>query len=136
MDNIDDFEIFNGELLGYNGKDQYVRIPHGVKTITFRTFYGSRICGVEIPQSVECIDVQAFLCCHNLKYIVIPKSVTIMDTQIFEDCDNLTDIFLEVEKGVDMPHWAYDWNCCCNAAVHYLGEWEYVDGIPKAKNNK
>ncbi|MDE6293765.1 MAG: leucine-rich repeat domain-containing protein [Clostridiales bacterium] len=133
MSNIEEFEIFNGELDGYNGKDKYVKIPDGVKEITFRTFYGKDICGVEIPQSVEFIDVQAFLCCHNLKYVVIPKSVIAMDYGIFEDCENLTDIFLEVERGVDMPRWDPDWIYGCKAAVHYSGEWEYVDGVPTVK---
>lgn len=136
MDNLDEFYIDNGELMEYTGKSKYIKIPYGVKEITFRTFYGSDICEVEIPQSVEFIDVQAFLCCHNLKYIVIPKSVIAMDYGIFEDCDNLTDIFLEVESGADMPRWDPDWIYGCNAAIHYLGEWEYVDGVPTAKNNR
>ena len=129
MEKSDGFIIDKyGILDGYTGKEKFVCIPNGVKEISFRTFYGSEICGVKIPQSVEFIDVQAFLCCNNLKKIVIPKSVQAMEYAIFEDCDNLTDIFLEAEKGSDL---GFDWDFGYKGALHWAGEWEYMDGEPK-----
>ncbi|MDE7082543.1 MAG: leucine-rich repeat domain-containing protein [Clostridia bacterium] len=131
MSNIEDFDIDSqGILQEYKGKDKIVIIPEGVKEISFRTFYLSDICEVRIPQTVTFIDVQAFLCCDNLKYVVIPKSVKGMDDSVFNDCANLTDIFLEHEKGTDL---GYDWDYGFKGELHWAGEWEYVDGVPKVK---
>ena len=131
MQDINDFVINNdGWLIEYTGKSNDVRIPEGVKEISFRTFYRSDIRSVEIPKSVWLIDVQAFLCCNNLRYIVIPNSVTAMEYAVFEDCANLTDIYVEAQRGF---LFGYDWDYGCNAAVHYAGEWEYVGGVPKVK---
>ncbi len=132
MKEDEEFVIFNDELLDYTGKSKHVQIPDGVKEISFRTFYGSNICSVKIPQSVAFIDVQAFLCCNNLKYVVIPKSVTGMEYAVFEDCNNLKDIFFEAEKGTVL---GLDWDYGCKAALHYAGEWEYKDGVPIIKEN-
>ncbi|MDE6691657.1 MAG: leucine-rich repeat domain-containing protein [Clostridia bacterium] len=119
MENNKDFIIDrDGCLEEYTGKDKFICIPNGVKEISFRTFYGSDICGVRIPQSVEFIDVQAFLCCNNLKYVVIPKSVRAMDYAVFEDCKNLTDIFLEAEKGSDL---GFDWDYGFKGSLHWAG---------------
>lgn len=129
---IDDkgFEIDAGWwLLGYDGKDKTAKIPNGVKEISFRAFYGSKIERVEIPDSVDFIDVQAFLCCSELKYIVIPLSVKGVEYAIVEDCDSLTDIFLEAPNVPDT--WdAADWLNGCKARVHCAGEWKYVNGEP------
>ena len=127
-DNKDFVIDCNGWLIEYTGKDKFVSIPNEVKEISFRTFYGSDICGVTIPPSVHFIDVQAFLCCDNLKYVVIPKTVKSMDYAVFQDCANLTDIFLEAERGSDL---GYDWDYGFNGALHWAGEWEYVNGEPK-----
>lgn len=130
MKEKEEFVIFNNELIDYTGKSKHVQIPNGVTAISFRTFYGSDICSVKIPQSVEFIDVQAFLCCNNLKYVVIPKSVKGMEYAVFEDCINLKDIFLETEKDNVL---GFDWDYGCKASLHYAGEWEYKDGVPMVK---
>ena len=122
----------NGWLIEYKGKEKDIVIPFGVKEISFRAFYGSDIHSVKIPESVDFIDVQAFLCCNNLKYIVIPESVKAMEYAVFEDCKNLTDIFIAAERGT---FFGYDWDYGVNAGIHYNGEWEYIDGVPSVKKS-
>lgn len=130
MTDSDKFEIYGGWwLIGYNGTDKTVKIPDGVKEISFRAFLDRNIEYAEIPASVDFIDVQAFLGCARLKRIVIPLNVKGVEYAAFEDCDSLSDIFLEAHE---IPHsWSdSDWLQGCNASVHCAGEWAYVDGEP------
>ncbi len=120
----------NGCLMEYIGTSKYVSLPSDVKEISFRTFLRSDICSIETPNSVTYIDVQAFLCCDNLRHVVIPISVKAMEYAVFEDCNNLTDIYLEAQR---CTHLGYDWDYGCKAKLHFAGEWEYVDGVPKVK---
>lgn len=74
-------------------KDAIVR--NGTKTICKYAFRGqTKLEIVELPDSLECIETQAFTKCANLKRISIPKNVTKIGDSSFSHCSGLE--FFEV----------------------------------------
>lgn len=70
MSNNSDFQIKDGVLIRYTGKDK----------------------DVVIPDSVTSIGENAFYWCKSLTSITIPDSVTSIGDRAFEDCTSLTSI--------------------------------------------
>lgn len=58
-----------------------------------RMFYDNYLLEtVVIPDTVEIIEQEAFLCCSNLKNVSIPKNVINIQSSAFICCDNLNTI--------------------------------------------
>ena len=89
-----EFEIENGILKKYRGKDEYVIIPEGVKEIGKRAFYDQDIKSVVMPASVTGIGEQAFYYCSNLESLILPDSITEIGREAFAFCLKLKDIKL------------------------------------------
>ena len=89
-----DFEIYNGILLKYNGTDPHVVIPSTVKVIGTDAFRSrTDIETVSIPDSVTSIGNAAFYLCSGLTgKLTIPDSVTSIGSYAFSGCKNLTEI--------------------------------------------
>ena len=92
MSDLEKFEIVDGELKKYKGKDTVVVIPKGVTRIGDRAFYWNNLKKITIPDSVMSIGVSAFECCFDLKSITIPDSVTSIGESAFSCCRSLTSI--------------------------------------------
>lgn len=93
MSNNSDFQIEDGVLIRYTGKDKDVVIPDGVTRIGAKAFFSCRsLTSITIPDSVTSIDEYAFSGCTNLTNITIPDSVTSIGDRAFEDCTSLTSI--------------------------------------------
>ena len=58
---------------------------------TLFSYYGNAS-SVIIPDSVDCIDCEAFKGCESMTSVVIPKSVTAIGAGAFRDCTNLTSV--------------------------------------------
>lgn len=85
------FNIKNGELLKYTGKDEDVIIPDGVKQIKEEAFSGNiNLRSVTIPHGTVCIGAWAFEGCSNLKKITIPNSIKEIGSFVFLNCVNLS----------------------------------------------
>jgi hypothetical protein len=85
--------LWKGAALYLNGEEvTELVIPEGVTSIVQYAFFGSRIMGITIPNSVSDIGVGAFEECKNLKNISIPEGVTNIGEDAFRDCENLTSI--------------------------------------------
>ncbi len=91
----DDEEALSGDIVipyGYNGK--------WVRAIDSSAFYGcSKITGITIPESVNCIMPDAFANCTSLTSIVIPDSVTSLGLFAFEGCSALKSV--KIGKNVE-----------------------------------
>lgn len=98
-----DFEIENGVLIKYHGKDVEVVIPDEVVAIGNYAFtLCSKITEITIPKTVKSIGHNAFWHCANLNSVKIPYSVINIDDNAFEDCPKLKTIYYE---GAD-----YEWD--------------------------
>ena len=95
MSNINDFEIKDGKLLGYNGEDEEIIIPDGVTSIGDGAFYRcSSLTSIKIPDSVTSIGEHAFDGCTSLESVTIPDSVTSIGYGTFEGCNSLKSVTL------------------------------------------
>lgn len=87
------FEIENGILKRYTGKENAIVIPDSVKIIGSLAFYDcTKLTSVTIPNSVTSIEEGAFRGCKSLTSITIPNSVTSIGVGAFSDCINLTSV--------------------------------------------
>jgi hypothetical protein len=78
------FEIRNGTLAKYHGRDELINIPAGIEKIGVDTFKEMRfIKKVIVPEGVTCIDAQAFKLC-SLREIVLPESLLVIGRSAFE----------------------------------------------------
>ncbi len=112
MSNAEDFEIKNGELKKYKGKDSCVVIPDGVTSIGRYAFHNCQnLTNVTIPDSVTSIGSTAFGYCFNLTSIEIPKSVTSIEKHAFF---GVNEIYLYDSKPYDkiIKHLAASFDGC------------------------
>ena len=89
------FEIEQGVLKKYKGKESVVIIPNSVTTIGFRAFRGCTVLtSVVIPNSVTLIGWRVFEGCTGLTSVTIGDSVTSIYSDAFLDCTGLTSIIV------------------------------------------
>lgn len=87
------YHIENGVLTKYDGEEENVVIPAGVKAIGEKAFEDcSALTQITIPNGVTEIGEEAFYGCKNLTQITIPNSVTKIGNSAFEECSSLTQI--------------------------------------------
>ena len=93
--NKDDFDIKNGILKKYKGRQREVIVPNGVTSIGRWAFYGcSGLTSITIPNGVTSIGENAFNSCSGLTSITIPNGVTSIGENAFDGCSGLTSITL------------------------------------------
>ena len=89
------FEIKDGILTKYHGRQNNIVIPEGVTEIGSAVFADwSRLLGVSIPSGVKKIGYAAFANCRNLTDVSIPETVEIIERKAFSGCDSLTEVSL------------------------------------------
>ena len=89
------FEIKEGVLIKYNGHEENVIVPDGVKIIGARAFRGcDKIKTVTLPSSVTEIEKHAFAYRRSLKSIYLPDSIKIIHEYAFYDCTRLEEIII------------------------------------------
>lgn len=90
---LSEFDIENGVLKKYKGKEKNVVVPECVTAIDGWAFYGCPLLkSVTIPNGVTSIGPSAFYACRSLTSITIPNSVTTIGASAFRDCSLLTSI--------------------------------------------
>ncbi len=74
-------------------------IVNGPKTVSYGTYSGCmKLKQVQIPDTVEIVEGEAFAGCQFLSEVQIPSSVRGIGTKAFEDCYQLN--VLNIEEGV------------------------------------
>ena len=108
--NLDDFEIEDGVLTGYNGNDSDVIIPSSVTSIGGAAFYNcTSLTSITIPNSVTSIGYSAFYGCNSLTSITIPNGVTEIYADTFSGCTSLTSV--TIPDSVTKIGWSAFWDC-------------------------
>ena len=87
--------IVNGNVIDAKGCKGEVKIPKGVKRISYNAFYNNHdITSIVIPNTITSIGESAFSYCMKIKTMTIPNSVTEMGGFVFEGCKKLEKIKL------------------------------------------
>ena len=108
MSNLNDFVVEKNILKRYTGKDPYVEVPDGVKSIDSYAFQrNANIRAVRLPDSVTKINDKAFSGCISLEEINIPEKVKTIGSEAFRNCRHLQNIvfFGEPEKIGLLAFW-------------------------------
>ena len=89
-----DFNIFERQLVSYNGKRKVVNVPEGITSIAASAFWNNTyVEEVVLPKSLKQLGGDCFYYCINLKKIIIPINVKIMGNNPFAGCP-----LLEIEN--------------------------------------
>lgn len=125
-----DFEIKDGELIGYHGKEQNIIIPDGVKMLANKLFSECNILtSVMIPESVEYIGSFAFFKCENLRSVTIRNNSVWIGDGAFYACPKLNSVNC---CGISFhPQEADD--SMTERILHMLARKEYDLTIPKER---
>lgn len=93
------FTIIDDVLTAYNGTEEHIIIPDGVKTIGKNVFKGNTtIKDVKLPNTLESIDASAFDGCKALEVINMPDSLKNIGNNAFSSCEALKEI--NIPSGV------------------------------------
>ena len=87
----EDYEIQDGVLSRYSGKEKVFIIPEGVVEIAAGAFYLSAVERVEFPTTLRVIGRRAFSCC-NLRSIALPDGITELRESAFIFCRQLQEV--------------------------------------------
>ena len=108
----EEFVIKKGVLVEYNGTDEVVTVPEGVRVIGESVFQPNfeidgeleleRLKKVIIPETVWAIDKHAFFLCYGLKEVELPSSLEVIGEGAFDSCDlkqiKLPDGLISIEE--------------------------------------
>ena len=101
--NASAFEIKEGVLKKYNGHEEKVIVPDGVKIVGARAFRGcDNIKTVILPSSVTEIEQHAFAFRRSLKSIYLPDIIKIIHEYAFYDCTRLVEIVFTAKFGENL----------------------------------
>lgn len=101
----DGFAIIQNYFVSYNGTEENITLPYGVKKIAEFAFDRNKtIKSVVIPETVTEIGWYAFSNCENLSNITLSNEIQIIKHGTFQGCENLQEITIPesvntIEKG-------------------------------------
>lgn len=103
----DEFVIYGGNLIDYNGAGGDVVVPDGVKRIYGHAFADkANITSVTIPDSCEWVAGAVFMNCSSLESLSIPSSViSFGGERLFEGCTSLHT--LDLPGVLEIVPWAF-----------------------------
>ncbi len=103
----DEFVIYGGNLIDYNGAGGNVVVPNGVKRIYGHAFADkTSITSVTIPDSCEWVVGAVFMNCSSLESLSIPSSViSFGGERLFEGCTSLHT--LDLPGVLEIVPWAF-----------------------------
>ena len=102
---MENFEIIDGVVVSYFGKEENVVIPEFVTKIGKEAFKENNdIKSVTIPDSVEVIGESAFELCENLTSVRLPKNLKVIESFAFSECTSLSDVTLPLGVEEIYPH--------------------------------
>lgn len=101
ISDVHSFEIVNGKLTGYHGRnEEIILVPYGVSIIGESAFGRENSASIKIiilPATIVNIEKFAFVGCDNLKYINLPTSLRKVGSRPFEGLMNLKHLYIPEE---------------------------------------
>lgn len=89
------YQVENGVLTRYTGREEVIRVPNGIHTVGEGAFKGCvSLKKVVLPQGLNCIMSDAFKGCRKLEEVVIPDGVTYIGRYAFHRCHALRQVIL------------------------------------------
>lgn len=89
------YQIENGVLNRYTGREDVIQVPEGIHTIGEGAFKGCvSLIKVVLPQGLCCIMGDAFKGCRKLEEVVIPDGVSYIGRYAFHRCHALRQVIL------------------------------------------
>lgn len=89
------YQIENGILERYTGREEVIEIPEGIHTIGEGALKGCvSLKKVILPRGLKCISPDAFKGCRKLEEVVIPEGVTYIGRYAFHRCHSLKRVVL------------------------------------------
>ncbi|MBQ7306960.1 MAG: leucine-rich repeat domain-containing protein [Clostridia bacterium] len=93
--NTSEFLIIKNNLIKYYGKDEEIKLPQGILTISESAFKGNEfIKTLIISDSVKNIQENAFSNLPQLKRVVIGNGLEVVRYNLFKNCKNLESVIL------------------------------------------
>lgn len=84
MDKVPDYYLLDQKDI------TQINIPTNIKSIGWKSFSGTSIINLIIPEGVEVIDSNAFVFCQSLMTIKLPSTLKEINRMVFFDCPNIT----------------------------------------------
>ena len=109
MGNIENFEISNGVLKEYKGKETTVVVPDGVTEIDAYAFFGCKLKAVVLPEGLITIGSSAFSECVKLETVVFPESLKFIGDESFFLCGKLKRV--KFPSGIEAVAESAFWGC-------------------------
>lgn len=99
----------------------------GTEKLYFNAFYATKLETVILPEGLSEIPSTAFVSNESLSAIVLPSTLKIMPE--LPALVGKAEVFYSIQEvdlsdGVNIPY---------SANVHWLGEWEFIGGVPTSK---
>ncbi|MDE7204025.1 MAG: leucine-rich repeat domain-containing protein, partial [Lachnospiraceae bacterium] len=89
------YQIENGVLIRYTGREEVLQVPEGIQTIGEGAFKGCvSLKKVVLPSGLDCIMGDAFKGCRKLEEVVIPDGVSYIGRYAFHRCHALRQAIL------------------------------------------
>ena len=89
------YQIENGVLVRYTGREESIQVPDGIHTVGEGAFKGCvSLKKVVLPRGLTCIMGDAFKGCRKLEEVVIPEGVTSIGRYAFHRCHALRQVIL------------------------------------------
>lgn len=90
-----EWNIENGVLLGYTGKDIMLSVPDGVHEIAPGAFKGMVFLEkLQLPETISVIREDAFKGCKRLRTVNFPASLVLIGSYAFHRCHSLEQVLL------------------------------------------
>lgn len=89
------YQIENGVLVRYTGREETIQVPEGIHTVGEGAFKGCvSLKKVVLPRGLQCIQNDAFKGCRKLEEVVIPDGVSYIGRYAFHRCHALKQVLL------------------------------------------
>ena len=137
MPHIVEYKLINKERINsemfYNCDMEEVEIPDSVQIIDSNAFYECpNLFSVKLSSKVYQINNYAFAHCTRLRTIELPSTIKLLGAGVFADCENLQCVIV---NNKDIPYWRTDTflNVGKNGVLVHPENSEYLDWLNRTE---